>query len=118
MQSNSLFPTILAPTRVATTHRNDGQKVTTKTLIDNIFLNTQNICQSGTLDWVITDHYPVFALLSGHQPLINDEQKIIKYRLINDQTLRKFKYALDNSQELKEIFSINSGQKVSINSMY
>ena len=110
MQSNSLFPTISAPTRVATTLRQDGQNITTQTLIDNIFLNTQNICQSGTLDWVITDHYPVFALLSGHQPLINDEQKIIKYRLINDQTLRKFKYALDNSQELKEIFSINSGQ--------
>ena len=36
--------------------------------------------------------------------------KVIKYRLINDETLRKFKYALDNSQELKEIFSINSGQ--------
>ena len=97
MQSNSLFPTILAPTRVATTLRRDGQRVTTKTLIDNIFLNTQNICQSGTLDWGLTDHYPVFALLSGHQPPINDEQNIIKYRLINDKTLRKFKYALDNS---------------------
>ena len=34
MQSNSLFPTILAPTRVATVLRQDGQYVTTKTLID------------------------------------------------------------------------------------
>ena len=111
MQSNSLFPTILAPTRVATTLRQDGQYTTTQTLIDNIFLNTQNICQSGTLDWSLTDHYPVFAMISGHQPPANDELKVIKYRLINEQTLRKFKYALDNSQELKDIFMSNSGQE-------
>ena len=110
MQSNSLSPTILAPTRVATTLRQDGQYVTTRTLIDNIFLNTQNISKSGILDWSITDHYPIFVLLCNHHPLINDEIKVIKYRLINDETLRKFKYALDNSQELKDIFSINSGQ--------
>ena len=110
MQSNSLFPTILAPTRFATTLRQDGQYVTSRTLIDNIFLNTQNNCQSGILDWSISDHYPIFALLSNHQPPINDEIKVVKYRLINDETLRKFKYALDNSQELKDIFSINSGQ--------
>ena len=109
LQSNSLFPTILAPTRVATTLRQDGQYVTTSTLIDNIFLNTQNTYQSGILDWSITDHYPIFVILNNHQPIIDDEMKVIKYRLINDDTLRKFKYALDNSQELKDIFSINSG---------
>ena len=110
MQSNSLFPTILAPTRVATILRQDGQYTTTNTLIDNIYLNTQNAFNSGTLDTSISDHYPVFALLSGHQPPITKEITTIKYRLINDATLRKFKYALDNSQELKDIFDINSGQ--------
>ena len=110
MQSNSLFPTILAPTRVATVLRQDGQYVTTKTLIDNIYMNTQNACQSGTLDTSISDHYPIFTMLAQYQPPISNEIKTIKYRLINDSTLRKFKFALDNSQELKDIFNINSGQ--------
>ena len=110
MQSNSLFPTILAPTRVATVLRQDGQYVTTKTLIDNIYMNTQNACQSGTLDTSISDHYPVFTMLAQHQPPMSNEIKTIKYRLINDLILRKFKFALDNSQELKDIFNINSVQ--------
>ena len=60
MQSNCLYPTILSPTRVATVLR-DGQYVITKSLIDNIYLNTQKPAQSGTLEISITDHYAVFV---------------------------------------------------------
>ena len=62
MQMNSLFPTILTPTRVASVLR-EGQLTTTKTLIDNIYLNTQNNFMSGTLEVSIPDHYPVFTNL-------------------------------------------------------
>ena len=55
MQSYCLFPTILTPTRVATMLRQDGQYTTSQTLIDNIFLNMQNICQFRTLGWLLTD---------------------------------------------------------------
>ena len=104
MQTNSLYPTILSPTRIASVLRN-GQLVTTQTLIDNIYLNTQNNFKSGTLEVTISDHFPVFTILSDCKiPAVNEET-IIHYRLINDITLRKFRYALDNSTELNDLFS-------------
>ena len=99
MQSNSLFPTILTPTRVASVLRN-GQFITTKTLIDNIYLNTQNNFKFGTLEVAISDHYPVFTFLSDYNVPDSKEDTIIKYRLINDITLRKFRYALENNIEI------------------
>ena len=109
LQSNSLCPTILAPTRVASTLR-DGHLVTTNTLIDNIFMNTQNNFQSGTLEVSISDHYPIFIALSDHNMPDPDKDTIIQYRLINDTTIRKFKYALENSLELNNIYNTHTGQ--------
>ena len=103
MQANSLFPTILTPTRVASVLR-DGHLITTKTLIDNIYLNTQNNFKSGTLEVSISDHYPVFTILSDCKLPESNEDKIIHYRLINDFTLRKFRYALENNAELNELY--------------
>ena len=57
--SNNLFPTILEPTRVATTQRN-GEYVTTESLINNIFINTQLDFKSGLIDSTISDHFPIF----------------------------------------------------------
>ena len=104
MQTNSLFPTILTPTRVASVLR-DGQLVTTQTLIDNIYLNTQNNFKSGSLEVTISDHFPVFTILSDCKIPATNEETIIYYRLINDITLRKFRYALANSAELNDLFS-------------
>ena len=104
MQTNSLFPTILTPTRIASVLRN-GQFITTETLIDNIYLNTQNNFKSGTLEVTISDHFPVFTILSDCKIPATNEETIIHYRLINDITLRKFRYALDNSTELNDLFS-------------
>ncbi len=106
MQANSLFPTILTPTRVASVVR-DGNLLTTKTLIDNIYLNTQNNFKSGTLEVSISDHYPVFTTLSECKIPDNKDETVIEYRLINDVTLRKFRYALENNTELCEL-NINS----------
>ena len=96
MQANSLYPTILTTTRVASVLRN-GNLITTKTLIDNIYLNTQNYFKSGTLEVSISDHYPVFITLSEYKIPESKDETIIEYRLINDITLRKFKYALENN---------------------
>ena len=60
MQSNNLFPVILSPTRVATILKPDGEYETTKKLIYNIFINTNNSSQSGIIEMSITDHYPFF----------------------------------------------------------
>ena len=57
LQSNSLFPTILEPTRVATVLRNGNYHVT-KTLIDNIFINNSLNHKSGLIVSPISDHHP------------------------------------------------------------
>ena len=103
MQTNSPFPTILNPTRVASRLR-EGQLTTTKTLIDNIYLNTQNNFMSGILEVSISDHYPVFTSLSEFKVPLSEEEKTIEYRLINDETLRKFKYALEHNDEINNLF--------------
>ena len=60
LQSNYLVPTILAPTRIATKTLQDGQQVTTKTLIDNIIIKPNITHISGLIESCITDHYPVY----------------------------------------------------------
>ena len=104
MQANSLFPTILNPTRVASVLRN-GQLVTTETLIDNVYLNTQKKFKSWTLEASISDHFPVFTSLSDCKIPESNEETTIHYRLINDITLRKFRYALENNVELNNLYA-------------
>ena len=104
IQANSLYPTILTPTRVASVLRN-GQLVTTETLIDNVYLNTQNNFKSGTLEVTISDHFPVFTSLSDCKIPESNEETTIHYRLINDITLRKFRYALENNVELNNLYA-------------
>ena len=54
MQSNSLIPLVLKPTRITTR---------TKTLIDNIFTNLIDIPHvSGNITYKIADHLPQFAI--------------------------------------------------------
>merc|ERR1712240_442012 len=111
MQGNSLYPTILTPTRITSVLR-DGQLGTTKTLIDNIYLNTQNNFKSGTLEISISDHYPVFTILPDSKLTDTNEETIIYYRLINDITMRKFRYALDNDTELNDLYNNNTVETV------
>ena len=94
--SNNLFPTILEPTRVATVNRN-GQRVTTESLIDNIFINTQLDFKSGLIYSSISDHYPVFISIHHSTNQQTEENCTIKYRVIDEFTIRKFKFALSIS---------------------
>ena len=63
-------------------------------------LACDSIQLSGTLEVAISDHYPVFTFLSDYNVPDSKEDTIIKYRLINDITLRKFRYALENNIEI------------------
>ena len=97
--SNNLFPTILEPTRVASVHSN-GQQITTETLIDNIFVNTQLDFKSGLIYSSISDHYPVYISINQSTDQQAEENNIIKYRIIDDFSTVKFKLALSNSLNL------------------
>ena len=61
---------------------------------------------SGTLEVSISDHYPVFTNLSDFRVPESNEETIIEFRLINDDTLRKFRYALENNVEIKNLFNV------------
>ena len=110
MQSNNLYPSILAPTRISSILR-DNHSVTTESLIDNIYLNTQKKIQPGLFEISISDHYPIFILLKENNLPNSNEDTYIYYRMINDNTLRKFKDALENNIDINEIFTIYSGQQ-------
>ena len=95
LQTHNLFPSILEPTRVASVNRN-GTNIVTQTLIDNIFLNTSMNFRSGLVHTSISDHYPIFVSIS--QSISEPYNPVfVKYRNIDSVSLRKFKYALNNS---------------------
>ena len=96
LQSNSLFPTILEPTRVASVLRNGSYHVT-KTLIDNIFINNRLNHKSGIIYSSISDHFPIFLSIANENIDFQEKPQEIKYRLIDDFRIRKFKSALINS---------------------
>ena len=95
--SNNLFPTILEPTRIATVQRN-GEYVTTESLIDNIFINTQLEFKSGLIDSTISDHFSIFISLQLNTSLQVEEQlQTINYRTFDDFSIKKFNFALSIS---------------------
>ena len=96
MQSNSLYPTIIEPTRISSYNRN-GQDITTETLIDNIFVNNNAKYKSGTILSSISDHYPVFISIIDNNINLNYEPQEIQYRLIDPNRIKQFKLDLRNS---------------------
>ena len=109
MQTNSLFPTIFEPTRVATVMRN-GERVVTETLIDNIYVNNRLVYNSGTIYSSISDHYPVFISIPNGSSDINSDFQEVKYRLIDDFRIRKFRSAIINNPVLQSIKNIQSAK--------
>ena len=102
MQSNSLFPTIFEPTRVATVIR-EGQTTTTESLIDNFFVNESVAYNSGLIYTDISDHYPIFISIPYNSKNENDFILESKYRLIDDLRIRKFRSAILNNSVIKAI---------------
>ena len=109
MQSNSLFPTILEPTRVATIIKN-GQNIVTESLIDNFFVNESLSYDSGLVYIDISDHYPIFISIPLKSAKANVNIFESKYRLIDDFRIRKFKSAISNNSVLQSITNIKSAE--------
>ena len=116
MMSSNLFPTILEATRVSNTERN-GETILTETLIDNFFINTQSslFYKSGLIQSSITDHYPVFLSIPGNTILESEKSTIIKFRLIDEFSIRKFKFALNS---FLRTFEIPSNAKLAFEIFY
>ena len=110
MMSINLFPTILEATRVANVERN-GNEILSESLIDNFFINTQAslFYKSGLIQSTISDHYPVFLSIPGNMLSDSVSYKVVKYRLIDDLSIAKFKFALNsyiNNLEISPIATI------------
>ena len=112
LQSNYLIPTILGATRLAIKKQQDGQLVTTETLIDNVILKANMNHYSGLIDTHISDHFPIYTSIPKMTLDPDESPTIIKYRLVNEDTKRKFKYALTHAQfnicpndDAREVFS-------------
>ena len=58
-------------------------------LLDNIFVSNTLAYESGLLQWDITDHYPVFAILKDLFTNRNHTETI-RFRLINEVSLDNF----------------------------
>ena len=89
MQLNYLFPTILAPTRVALSFNQAGNELRSETLLDNIFINYQTNFTSGIIESSITDHYPIFIILPDIDTKL-DQSTTIKFRMIDERSYRTF----------------------------
>ena len=96
MYSNSLLPMILKPTR---------ERVTTATLIDNIFTNKYNINDNilqGIFATDISDHYMIFHLFEKCSSGIEEYQLI---RLVNETRMTKYKERiLDTDWSVLDIY--------------
>ena len=89
MLSNFLCPLISLPTRLTSL---------SKSLIDNIFSNNLNNCQSGCIYSDLSDHSPIFASFRLNTKLISTSQKrTIKYRKITPQSTINFNFELSNN---------------------
>ena len=108
LQSNYLVPTIFSATRVATIKQN-GQYITTKTLIDNIFINHNINHQSGIIESTISDHYPIYIIIPELAGISKAKPNSVQYRLINDLRQRKFNNEL-NQSDIKGVLNNNNAE--------
>ena len=111
LQSNYLIPTIFAPTRIATKKLQNGQTITSETLIDNILIKANLSCTSGLIDTNISDHFPIYISIPEITLVNTNTPKVIQYRLVDENRKRKFRDALSrqqnymNNSEAKQVFS-------------
>ena len=98
LQSNYLIPTILKATRIATKTLQNGQTITSETLIDNILIKANLSSISGLIDTNISDHFPIY--ISIPEIILDNAKtpKVIQYRLVDANRKRKFRHALLSQQ--------------------
>ena len=81
------FPTITIPTKISHV---------TSTLIDNTYvkLSDRHEVSSGVITTHISDHLPVFNLI-GKQQIKKLDDKIVKYRKLDTNTIQRIMNYLD-----------------------
>lgn len=101
MHSFSFLPLISKPTRI-TDHSH--------TLIDNFFITSPTLFDSGILVVDYSDHYPIFFICKNVFNLVCGGEPIsIKYRQINDSSVEKFCAAVSrhNYDEILNCSDVN-----------
>merc|ERR1712055_1062124 len=88
----------------------DGKNVVTKSLIDNIFVNDNVNYNSGIIFSDISDHFPIFISIPCNSTNVNFGNLEIKYRLIDDYRIRKFKSAFANNPKIQTITQMESAE--------
>ena len=94
------FPVINLPAMF-----NPNNPITKFSIIDQIWTNFKRGCNhtSGIVDFLITDHLPLFYFFTNYDKL---PTKIIKFRQVNDVNSVTFNEAV-NDTDFSEIFEIN-----------
>ena len=90
MISLFLYPLISIPTRITKT---------SKSLIDNIFVNSLHFCQSGCVYSDLSDHLPIFGSLHFKNSYIPSKIPLFS-RVITDEKIQNFKQELSSSLSL------------------
>ena len=85
LSSNGIFPLINRPTRIT---------LESFTLIDNIYTNELKRHKSGVLINDISDHLPVFMILSSHYYLKRNKHQNIFKRSIREENLTELQHKL------------------------
>lgn len=81
------FPTITKPTRI---------NRTSASIIDHIWTNnTKNYVGSGIIYTQISDHFPIFSAFISENNLATRLYITVKNRVINNDTIFKFKAELE-----------------------
>ena len=81
LSSHGIYPLIDRPTRIT---------LESFTLIDNIYTNELKQCKSGVLINDISDHLPIFMILSNHYYLKRNKQHYLFKRSITENNLIEF----------------------------
>ena len=88
----------------------DGQTFTAESLIDNIFIKDNLVYSSGLIYSDISDHYPIFISIPQNTTKANTDILEVKYRLMDEFRIRKFKSTLQNSIVIRELCNEQSAQ--------
>ena len=88
LSSYFLIPLISKPTRITDT---------SLSLIVNIFVNLPNTCHSGIICCDLSDHFPIFMICKSLFEEAFIDEKVVKYRLVNDGTLSQMCTALEKT---------------------
>ena len=89
---------------------------TSRSLIDNIFVNSACNFSSGTIVCDISDHFPVFSFLT-YSFTLRSESNYIDKRIINEENICLFLQKLDEV-DFETIFSVDRISSTEPNAVY